>query len=49
MGKKCKERIASFFTAERKDEEVEKKGRKSDRRRRARQALESLEDGSFSF
>ena len=28
-----------FFTAERKDEEVEKKGRKSDRRRRARQAL----------
>ena len=35
--KKCKERIASFFTAKEKEEEVEKKGRKSDRRPRARQ------------
>ena len=40
MWKQIKESVASFFTAERKDEEVEKKGRKSDRRRRARQALE---------
>ena len=36
---KCKERIASFLTAKRKEEETEKKGRKSDKRPRTRQVL----------
>ena len=38
--KKCKERIARFLTARRKEEEKEKEGRKRDRRPRARQVLE---------
>ena len=37
--RKCKERIASFFNAKRKEEEVGKKVTKSDRRPRARQIL----------
>ena len=37
--KTCKERIKGFMEAKRKEEEVEKKGRKSNRRPRARQVL----------
>ena len=39
LWKKCKERVERFLTADRKEEDVEKKARKSDRRPRARQAL----------
>ena len=39
-GKKCKERIANYFMAERKEEDVENKGKKSDRCPKARHALE---------
>ena len=39
LWKKCKERIANFFMAARKEEEVERKGRKSDRCPKARHAL----------
>ena len=36
---RCKDRIASFLTAKRKEEEKEKKGRTSDKRARTRQVL----------
>ena len=46
--KKCKERIASFLTAKRKEEEVGKKGRKSDKRPERDKSWGSLVDCSLS-
>ena len=39
LWKKCKERIANYFMTERKEEDVEMEGRKSDRCPKARHAL----------